>query len=990
MPNWKAITLILTFIIISFSARLGWNNYFSQSEQPYAVDGSVDLRDISFNENRKVTLDGEWLFYPDQRFSSKTPLHNPQPIQVPSEGMQQALGTNKGYGVYHLTVKVPYHNGLYALHLPSIRSASEIYINDQLIKTSGTVADNVADYSPKNLPITVPIKAKLQTIDIKINVANYLDPRNSGIIRSTKFGTSTAIYGYLNLSNTLQFLTGSIFISFAVLALILYGIGLREKRLLYFAATLALTTIMLLLSSDEKLLANWLDIPYVMGFRLINILQILLGICVIQLTRPHFGKKMQYFNKLWVVIGVIIITFSFFIPLSSLISGSGANSFYTMISFLITIYYFLKSTRHKLKSNILLVLALCSILNHFGWWLFSLYTGFKVLYYPFDLIMSLLLVSTSSLRQYYTTHNRLLELTEYLQHINETKNEFLATTAHELRNPLHSVLTISQAVLEREQQTLSPASKHDLALVNSVGRRMTLLIDDLLDMTKLQSGIQQLDCKPIALAPIITGVTDLLARMTQAKGLTVTIAISDDFPLVMADENRTTQIIYNLLHNAYKFTHTGEIIIRAYSDATSAYIEIEDTGIGIEPKQLATLFTPYQQASSQEDGFGLGLAISKQLAQLQKGDIFAASALGKGSCFTLQLPLQEHSAPTPVTEAPTVITKTITPTCLPVAPVATILLVDDDPNNLHVIKTVLANEGYTIHTSLCPKQALTLVQQTDFDLVISDVMMPTMSGYELTEQLREHFSLTELPILLVTARTRIEDIEQGFTSGANDYITKPVEMVELRARVRSLIMVKQSLEAHLQVEAAWLQAQIQPHFFFNTLNTIVGLSMVDPERMEIVLDAFTTMLRRKFAYISATEPIPLTDELQLVKDYLTIEQERYGDRLNIVWDIAPVTTNILPLTIQPLVENAVRHGIAKQKSGTITIAVSAQGQITIADDGAGMTPEFAATLLTRNPSAQTGIGIRNTHLRLKKQYGSGLTIHTAPNEGTRFTFTVPL
>lgn len=247
-----------------------------------------------------------------------------------------------------------------------------------------------------------------------------------------------------------------------------------------------------------------------------------------------------------------------------------------------------------------------------------------------------------------------------------------------------------------------------------------------------------------------------------------------------------------------------------------------------------------------------------------------------------------------------------------------------------------------------------------------------------------------MSIRAVAARTRIEDIEQGFMAGANDYVTKPVEMVELRARVRALIMVKQSLDAHLQVEAAWLQAQIQPHFFFNTLNTIVALSMFDAERMEVILEAFTKMLRKKFAYINSTAPIPLEDELELVRDYLTIEQERYGDRLNVVWDIAPLQTTVLPLTIQPLVENAIRHGVTKQAKGTLTIRVSPEGVVTVKDDGIGMTQQFADTLLTRSFSKETGIGIRNTHLRLKKQYGSGLSVKTAPGEGTAFSFTLPL
>src|SRR5699024_2591755 len=149
------------------------------------------------------------------------------------------------------------------------------------------------------------------------------------------------------------------------------------------------------------------------------------------------------------------------------------------------------------------------------------------------------------------------------------------------------------------------------------------------------------------------------------------------------------------------------------------------------------------------------------------------------------------------------------------------------------------------------------------DLVIADVMMPEMSGYELTRIIRQRFTRSELPILLLTARNRQEDIENGFLAGANDYVTKPVDAVELRSRVLAHTESKQSFRARIQMESAWLQAQIQPHFLFNTLNSIIALSEIDMERMHKLVDAFSQVLRSKFNFQNLNHFIPIERELEL-------------------------------------------------------------------------------------------------------------------------------
>src|SRR5690625_3178755 len=151
-------------------------------------------------------------------------------------------------------------------------------------------------------------------------------------------------------------------------------------------------------------------------------------------------------------------------------------------------------------------------------------------------------------------------------------------------------------------------------------------------------------------------------------------------------------------------------------------------------------------------------------------------------------------------------------------------------------------------------------------------MMPRMSGYELTRIIRKRFTISELPILRLTARNRPEDIENGFLAGANDYVTKPVDAVELKSRVNALTEVRKSSRERLRMESAWLQAQIQPHFLFNTLNSIIALSEIDTTRMQKLLEAFSNVLRGKFNFQNINEFVPIESELDLIRSYLYIEK----------------------------------------------------------------------------------------------------------------------
>jgi two-component system sensor histidine kinase ChiS len=318
---------------------------------------------------------------------------------------------------------------------------------------------------------------------------------------------------------------------------------------------------------------------------------------------------------------------------------------------------------------------------------------------------------------------------------------------------------------------------------------------------------------------------------------------------------------------------------------------------------------------------------------------------------------------------------------------------NDDPLNLKILHGMLSVEQYDIETATSVREAIARLDEP-WGLIITDIMLPHLSGYELSRIVRERFSLSELPILLLTARSRPEDIYEGFLSGANDYVAKPMDAMELKSRVRALTDLKKSIGEQLRVEAAWLHAQIKPDFLFNTLHTISALGDLDMDRMKALLDVFGTYMRLSFDVQNLQKVVTLEHELRLVRSYLYIEEARFGDRLLIIWEIAePIHFMLPPLSIQTLVENALSHGILRRADGcTVHIRITDDieyVEISIMDNGVGMDDNKQKGLLESHSDKKRGIGLFNTDQRLKQMYGMGLQLQSTMDQGTTVSFKIP-
>ncbi|MFZ5642929.1 MAG: ABC transporter substrate binding protein [Bacillota bacterium] len=602
----------------------------------------------------------------------------------------------------------------------------------------------------------------------------------------------------------------------------------------------------------------------------------------------------------------------------------------------------------------------------------------------------------------------IVRLNAELLSLDKLKDEFLANTSHELKTPLHGIINIAQSLIEGAAGKLRQRQEENLSLVVSIGRRLAKLVDDILDFSKLKTGEIVLQRRTVELHSVVRVIFEVFSRLAGERPIRLVNQLPDNLPGIYADENRLIQILYNLLGNAVKFTTEGKISVSAQVREDYVEVSVEDSGIGIPPEKFEDIFKPFVQAEGaptrEHGGTGLGLSITKRLVELQGGRIWVESEAGKGSKFTFTMPVggvepgtsggEERpaallSVPEPVVEASAV------PVKLQKKGEFSVLVVDDDPASLQVLINLLALEGHSVIAITSGPEALEeLSWNRHIDLVILDLMMPKLSGFEVCQKIRQWYSLSELPVLMLTAKSRPEDILAGFAAGANDFLSKPVDAGQLKARVRTLLELKKSVKLAIDNEMAFLQAQINPHFLFNTLNTIAFFSDTDPAMTGTLITEFSNYLRRSFDFENSDRLILLEKEISHVRSYLFIEKARFQERLNISYkiDLELFSQRIPPLILQPVVENAVRHGLSSiEEGGTLTISVRQDPTnltITVEDNGIGIPAERLSNLVNGDSSSK-GVGLKNIQRRLKSLYGRGLEISSTVGEGTKVVITIP-
>ncbi|HWS33239.1 MAG TPA: ATP-binding protein, partial [Actinoplanes sp.] len=419
------------------------------------------------------------------------------------------------------------------------------------------------------------------------------------------------------------------------------------------------------------------------------------------------------------------------------------------------------------------------------------------------------------------------EKAQQLSRANTYKSEFLANMSHELRTPLNSLLLLARLLADNTEQNLTSKQIEFARTIHSAGSDLLSLIDDILDLSKIEAGRMDVETDVVDFDGLRSYVEQAFVPQAEEKGLEFRVEVAPELPdSLVTDPQRLQQILRNLLSNAVKFTDSGSVTLNIFSAALDAGIDapsslhsaprvvafaVSDTGIGISDEKLAIIFEPFQQADGtttrKYGGTGLGLSISREFAALLGGTISVSSLPGEGSTFTLFMPetLTADAIPMPVLPAVPAKAISVRPAASmasvglplmempprveekpPVSPAGrklegvTVLIVDDDVRNVFALTSALEMHGlHVLYSDNGVDGVRILAEHPEIDIVLMDAMMPDQDGYETTRGIRRNQRFQDLPVVFLTAKAMPGDRESALAAGASDYITKPVDLDEL-------------------------------------------------------------------------------------------------------------------------------------------------------------------------------------------------------------------
>lgn len=391
------------------------------------------------------------------------------------------------------------------------------------------------------------------------------------------------------------------------------------------------------------------------------------------------------------------------------------------------------------------------------------------------------------------------------QEANESKSQFLANMSHELRTPLNAIIGYSEMLEEEAEQAGHDMYIPDVQKVNSAGKHLLSLINDILDLSKVEAGKMNLYLETAEISSIIMYTASTIRPLAAQNHVDLVIDCPDDIGSMRMDVTKVRQVLFNLLSNACKFTENGTVTLSVsrikVSGADWIEFKVSDTGIGMNTEQMQRLFEAFSQAddsiSKRYGGTGLGLIICKRFSELMGGEIFAESKPGAGSTFTLQLP-EEPPAPIAVSglsaqddatgtvPAP----KEVRLDAVPAeginqrSTISKILIIDDDTLVHDMLRRMLMKEGFEVYTSTNGKEGIERAKELKPNAIILDVLMPGMDGWTVLAKIKSDNSISSIPVIMLSM---VDDRTRGYAMGVTEYLTKPADKTQLLATIKRAV-----------------------------------------------------------------------------------------------------------------------------------------------------------------------------------------------------------
>lgn len=814
---------------IFFSALCG---SLSISAEPVDKTAIIDFRTDSFYEDRLYELSGTWELYSGrlilpEDFSSGRNTYKPdaivgQPLLFTTLPAQQ--GRLSPRNSLTLRSELVFRSGVpevLGLRIPYMFSSYRLFINGREITARGKPALDPDKVTESFISRTAFFSTEGAVNEIVLHIANRTYDKIG--IRDIPLIGNSEVINTVERNNIITdiFLTG-LFLLSSVYHLILFNLRKQNRTLLFFSLA-SMMIVLRILSMGEGLLMKLVPALPAWFYMRMDYLTMYGGILFFTIYSASLYKGLfnRQILRAAVYVNVLLILLTVATPEPVYITPEPFYHIFALLLFFYTVYIYFSAVLRKIEGSMVSLVSIlvfvAAVINDILYDHRIIHTGVLI---PVGLVPFLFAQTYALSTRFAAAYREIDELSQNLIRVNELKDDFLANTGHELRTPINGIIGIVDSILSGVHGNVNKPIQENLEIILLSSRRLTTLIRDITDFSRLKHDEIKLSKNLIDVYTLAEIVRRLSMPLTGNRQVSVVNRLTPGKVSVIADENRLQQALLNLVSNAIKFTRSGTVEINAeYQPKGFLTISVTDEGPGIPEDKFDDIFEPFQQVESSlsrhYSGVGLGLAITKNLVERHDGRIEVESEIGVGSVFRIILPdispdrseqvrpvLNDSAllisgfdaADEPVDEKPGQIAsdgdKSRTD----------ILVIDDDYLSIKVVTQLLSAE-YSVDSAEDGYQGLLKIESLKPDLVILDVMMPGLSGFETALRIREKYSYSELPILMLTAKETTGDIIEGLNSGANDYLSKPFEKDVLLARIENLLRLQRGHIAERELQA---------------------------------------------------------------------------------------------------------------------------------------------------------------------------------------------